>query len=77
MPDYRLFHYKHDHIERADILSAADDLDAIRRSSKMASDGVAELWRGAECVTIFNAPAPVDMFVEPSRADLSLLLPAG
>lgn len=77
MPDYRLFHYKHDHIERADILSAADDLDAIRWASKMASGGVAELWRGAECVTIFNAPAPADLLVEPTRSGLSLLLSAG
>ncbi|PSJ36222.1 hypothetical protein [Allosphingosinicella deserti] len=54
VPTYRLFHFKWGHIDRADIVAAPDDVEAIRRSADMVAGDTAELWRGASMLKAFN-----------------------
>jgi hypothetical protein len=54
MPEYRLFHFKGDHIERADNLSAHDDLDAVGKAAQLVDGKVAELWRSGRKIKTFN-----------------------
>ncbi|HYD36816.1 MAG TPA: hypothetical protein VEA60_04335 [Allosphingosinicella sp.] len=56
MPDYRLYHFKRERIERAESMTAADDLEAVRISSDLVEGGPAELWRGARRIKTFNEP---------------------
>lgn len=57
MPEYRLYHFKRGHIERADNLRANDDLEAGQRAGEMVDHQTAELWRGARKLRVFNPPA--------------------
>jgi hypothetical protein len=57
MPDYRLYHFRRERIERADSMTATDDLEAVRLSSSLVDGQTAELWRGARRIKTFNQPA--------------------
>jgi hypothetical protein len=54
MPEYRLFHFKGEHVERADHLLASDDLEAVHLAKPLAEEQTAELWRGARKIKVFN-----------------------
>jgi hypothetical protein len=54
MPDYRLYHFRRERIERADSMTAVDDLEAVRKSSNLVNNQTAELWRGARRIKTFN-----------------------
>ena len=55
MPEYRLYHFKGDHIRRADSLTAADDGQAITKAEQLVDGQLAELWRGGRKVRTFNS----------------------
>lgn len=57
MPEYRLYHFKRERIQRAENITAADDLDAIARAETLIDGQLAELWRGGRRLKVFNAPA--------------------
>ena len=54
MPEYRLYHFKRGHIERAENVTAADDLDAVGKAEQLVDVQLAELWRGARKIKTFN-----------------------
>ena len=54
MPEYRLYHFKRDHIRRVDNVSASDDGEAIGKAEKLVDGEVAELWRGGRKVMTFT-----------------------
>jgi len=55
MPEYRLYYFKRKHIERAENVTATDDLDAIGKAEQMIDGQLTELWRGARKLKTFNA----------------------
>ncbi|HEX8527847.1 hypothetical protein [Allosphingosinicella sp.] len=54
MGDYRLYHFRREHIAQAESLSAADDVAAIGQAERLVKTEVAELWRGARRVKTFK-----------------------
>ena len=54
MPEYRLYHFKGDHIRSVDTLSAPGDVEAIVKAEQMVDGMLAELWRGGRKVQTFN-----------------------
>jgi hypothetical protein len=54
MPDYRLYHFNRGHIERAETLSANDDLKAVAGAEPLVEGRTVELWRGARRIKTFN-----------------------
>ena len=56
MPEYRLYHFKRDHIQRAETMTAVDDLAAVADAETRIDGQTAELWRGGRRLKTFNAP---------------------
>lgn len=59
MPEYRLYHFKRRHIERAEAVVASDDVAAISTARPLVDGRMVEVWRGARRIHTFN----------PERAD--------
>jgi hypothetical protein len=54
MPEYKLYHFKRDHVQRAEHVKAVDDLEAVKKAAPLVESELAELWRGARRIKTFS-----------------------